>query len=114
MAYLLLAGHYIALVANNDGMITVYDPYLYNGKFNTASRKNAGVTISGNSAYVTEEAFEIYANYKYFWIYSNDNGYGNVALDIKTDINLIRYVATQKLSLLVRETPNGESKCCWN
>ena len=25
-------GHYIVLVANNDGTITVYDPYLYSRK----------------------------------------------------------------------------------
>ena len=36
----------------------MYDPYLYSGKFNTASRRQAGVVVSGNSAYVSESSFE--------------------------------------------------------
>lgn len=100
-------GHYIVLVANNDGVITVYDPYLYTGKFNTASRKNAGVVVSGNSVFVSESAFENYANYKYFWIYSNDVGFENNATDKNVATNLTRYVSTQRLNLLVRENPNG-------
>ena len=60
-----------------SGTITVYDPYLYSGKFDTASRRAAGVVVSGNSAYVTETAFKQYANYRNFWIFSNDEGEGN-------------------------------------
>ena len=70
-------GHYIVLVADTDSTITVYDPYLYDGKFTTSSRKSAGVVVSGNSAYVTETAFKKYANYKCFWVFSNDQGEGN-------------------------------------
>ncbi len=66
-------GHYIVLIADNNGMITVYDPYLYAGKFNIASRREAEVVVDGNSVYVTEESFKVYANYKNFWIFSNDN-----------------------------------------
>ena len=98
-------GHYIVLVGDNDGTITVYDPYLYSGKFNTASRRNAGVIVSGNSAFVSEEAFRNYSNYKCFWIYSNDTEYKNEAKS--AELNLTRYVATQSLNLLVRENPNG-------
>ena len=66
-------GHYIVLVADTNGTITVYDPYLYSGKFNTASRREAGAIVDGNSVYVTEESFKTYANYKNFWIFSNDS-----------------------------------------
>ena len=66
-------GHYIVLVADTNGTITVYDPYMYNGKFNTASRREANVIVDGNSVYVTEENFKKYANYKNFWIFSNDS-----------------------------------------
>ena len=55
-------GHYIVLVGNDTGTIQVYDPYLYNGKVNTASRRNAGVIVSGNSAFVSETSFKNYAN----------------------------------------------------
>lgn len=99
-------GHYIALVANNGGTITVYDPYLYSGKFNTASRRQAGVVVSGNSAYVSESSFEEYANYRYFWIFSNDKGNGNSNANNNnnntTSVNYTRYVATQSSNLNVR------------
>lgn len=65
-------GHYIVLADLDDSTITVYDPYVYNGKFTTASRKNANVKLDGNIAYVTKSNFKKYANYKNFWIYSND------------------------------------------
>ena len=34
-------GHYIVLTSLNGDTIQVYDPFLYSGKFNTASRKKA-------------------------------------------------------------------------
>ena len=43
------------------------------GKFNTASRREANATVVGNSVYVTEENFKKFANYKNFWIFSNDS-----------------------------------------
>lgn len=99
-------GHYIVLVANNEGIITIYDPYLYIGKFNTASRKNANVVVSGNSAFISEENFKAYANYKNFWIYSNDNGNGNTnTLTSTNTVNYTRYVATQNANLNVRSGP---------
>ena len=100
-------GHYIVLVADNDNTITVYDPYLYNGKFDTASRRGAGVIVSGNSAYVTETAFRQYANYRNFWIFSNDEGEGNSNISSSTSnsVNYTRYVATQSLNLNVRSGP---------
>lgn len=65
-------GHYIVLADLDNSTIKVYDPYLYDGKFKTASRKKANVKVEGNSAYVTEKNFKKYANYKNFWIFSND------------------------------------------
>ena len=66
------SGHYIVLASLDNNNIQVMDPYLYNGKFNTASRKNANVTVKGTSAYVSKSNFEKYANAKSFWIFSND------------------------------------------
>lgn len=103
--YLQLGGHYIVLVADVDNTITVYDPYLYSGKFDTASRRGAGVVVSGNSAYVSESAFKQYANYRNFWIFSNDEGEGNnnTSSSISnTSVNYTRYVSTQSLNLNVR------------
>jgi len=78
------------------------------GKFTTASRRNANVTVSGNSVFVSESSFQTYANYKYFWIYSNDNGSGNTNTSTNTNtVNYTRYVATQSANLNVRDNPNG-------
>ena len=103
-------GHYIVLVGLDNGTIQVYDPYLYNGKFTTASRRNANVTVSGNSVFVSESSFKTYSNYKNFWIYSNDNGAGNVNttnIESTSAVNYTRYVATQSANLNVRNNPNG-------
>lgn len=67
------SGHYIVLVADKNKNITVYDPYVYKGKFSTASRKKANVKLNGNIAEVSEKNFKKYANYKNFWIFSNDS-----------------------------------------
>lgn len=42
------------------------------GKFTTASRKAANVTVSGNSVYVTVDNFRKYANATNFYCYLND------------------------------------------
>lgn len=68
------SGHYIVLASLDGNTIQVMDPYLYNGKFNTASRRNANVEVKGTSAYVSKENFKKYANAKSFWIFSNDKG----------------------------------------
>lgn len=100
-------GHYIVLIADNEGTITVYDPYLYYGKFNTASRRTAGVTVSGNSAFVSETSFKQYANTKQYWIFSNDNDISNKSTNSTTSVSYTRYVATQNLPLTVRNSPGG-------
>lgn len=104
-------GHYIVLVGDNNGTISVYDPYLYDGKFDTASRRSAGVVVSGNTAYVSENSFRTYANYKNFWIYSNDKGQGNPNKNNTntgtTTVSYTRYVSTQSLNLNVRTQPGG-------
>ena len=66
-------GHYIVLVSDDDGVITVYDPYLYTGKYDTASRRAAGVIVDGNAALVTESNFKKYSNVVQYWVFSNDN-----------------------------------------
>lgn len=62
-------GHFITVMGNDNGTLMVYDPYLYNGKFDTASRRGAGVVVKGNAAYVTVQKFKDYSNAKAFWCY---------------------------------------------
>lgn len=108
-------GHYISLVADNGSLMTVFDPFNYYGKFDTASRRAAGVTVSGNSAFVSESSFKKYANAKQYWIFSNDNkakqiGNSNNKKPAATSVSYTRYVATQSQSLNVRSGPGANYK----
>ncbi len=64
-------GHFIVLVGIENDMIKIYDPYLYNGKFDTSTRRGK-VTVSGNTVYCSIENFERYANFKGFFCYGYD------------------------------------------
>ena len=64
-------GHFIVLVGVEGDYIKVYDPYLYNGKFNVSSRRGKA-TVSGNTVYVSIENFRAYANYQKFFCFKND------------------------------------------
>lgn len=88
-------GHYIVLASLDGTTIQVYDPYLYAGKFMTASRRSAGVTVKGNTVYVSKSSFKMYGNAKNYWIFSNDNGKGT---------NVSKYSAGQYLHI---EKPVG-------
>lgn len=70
-------GHYIVLVDYSNGDMGTYDPYMYSGKYNTASRRAAGAVVDGNCVWVSESNFFKYSNTKQYWIFSNDNGAGN-------------------------------------
>lgn len=63
--------------------LKIYDPYLYNGKFTTASRKKANVKVQGNTVYVSVENFKKYANCKSFFSYKYDT---NKVVDNKTTV----------------------------
>lgn len=105
-------GHYIVLIGYDDGDVIVFDPYLYSGKFNTASRRAAGVVVSGNSAFVSESKFYKYSNAKRYWIFSNDQT-GNKSSSSSsstTNVSYTRYIATQSQNLNVRSGPGTSYK----
>ena len=64
-------GHFIVLTGIEGNYIKVYDPYLYNGKFDVASRRGKA-TVSGNTVYVSIDNFRNYANYQKFFCFKND------------------------------------------
>ena len=64
-------GHFIVLVGVEGDYIKVYDPYLYNGKFDVASRRGKA-TVQGNTVYVSIENFRAYANYQKFFCFKNN------------------------------------------
>lgn len=64
-------GHFIVLTGIEGDYIKVYDPYLYNGKFDVASRRGKA-EVKGNTVYVSIDNFRNYANYKKFFCFKND------------------------------------------
>lgn len=98
-------GHFIVLTGVEGDYIKVYDPYLYNGKFDVASRRGKA-TVSGNTVYVSIENFRAYANYQKFFCFKNDrtdikeNTTTTVVIDNTTsNVNTVNYQ--------VRITANG-------
>ena len=93
-------GHFIVLTELNGDTITVYDPYLYSGKFDTSTRRGKA-TVDGNKVYVSVSNFINYANAKGFFCYEHDGtateNTGNVTTSTYT-----RYVNTNSLNLNVR------------
>lgn len=65
-------GHYIVIVGIDDNILKIYDPYLYNGKFETSTRRNK-VKVVGNTVYCSVNNFKRYSNYKSFFAFKNDN-----------------------------------------
>ena len=90
-------GHFIVLTGVEGDYIKVYDPYLYNGKFDVASRRGKA-TVSGNTVYVSIDNFRNYANYQKFFCFKNDrteikeNTTTTVVTDkIETNVNTVNY-----------------------
>ena len=90
-------GHFIVLTGVEGDYIKVYDPYLYNGKFDVASRRGKA-TVQGNTVYVSIDNFRNYANYQKFFCFKNDrtdikeNTTTTVVTDkIETNVNTVNY-----------------------
>lgn len=97
-------GHFVLLTGINGDTISVYDPYLYNGKFNTPDRRGK-VTLNGTTAYVSVDNFRNYANYRRFFMYKHGNSSNNNNFP-EQNISYIRYV-NARIGLNVRNAPNG-------
>lgn len=73
-------GHFIVLTEINGDTITVYDPYLYSGKFDTSTRRGKA-TVDGNKVYVTVDNFKNYSNFRGAFCYKHS---GNVEENTST------------------------------
>lgn len=108
-------GHYIVLIEDVGSLIGGFDPFNYPGKYTTASRRDAHITVSGNKFYISEGNFKKYANAKQYWIFSNDNktkqtSNANNKKPATTSVSYTRYVATQSQPLNVRSGPGTSYK----
>ena len=63
-------GHYIVIVGIEGNTLKIYDPYNYNGKFDTSTRRGK-VVVEGNTIYCSIDNFKRYANYKSFFCYQD-------------------------------------------
>lgn len=79
-------GHYIVIVGIEGNTLKIYDPYLYNGKFETSTRRGK-VTVSGNTIYCSIDNFKNYSNYKGFFCYQNENSNNKYTLGQRALIN---------------------------
>lgn len=99
-------GHFIVLTELNENTITVYDPYLYSGKFETSTRRGKA-TVDGYKVYVSVDNFRQYANAQGFFCYSHDgNTTENKAQSVTTS-TYTRYV-NAKIGLNIRDSVNGK------
>lgn len=94
-------GHYILAVGASGDKIEIYDPYLYNGKFNRYNRKNK-VELKGNSCWVQIDTFKKYSNAHNFYAYKMDG-----ISEPKTVDPQVKYVNTKSSPLNIRRSPNG-------
>lgn len=101
-------GHYIVLYGIDGDTIKIYDPYLYSGKFDTATRRNK-VTINGNTVYCSITNFRKYANYKQFFCYKyNPNAVNTInSTDSKVVTSTYTRYVKVNTSLNVRNAPSG-------
>ena len=65
-------GHYIVIVGIEGETLKIYDPYLYNGKFENSTRRGK-VEVSGNTIYCSVNNFKNFSNYKQFFCFQNDS-----------------------------------------
>lgn len=98
-------GHFIVLIGIEGDYIKVYDPYLYNGKFDVSSRRGLA-TVNGNTVYVSIENFREYANYQKFFCFKNDRT--DIKENITTTIVTDKVESNiNKVNYQVKVTANG-------
>lgn len=95
-------GHYILAVGANDTEIEIYDPYLYQGKFNRAGRQGK-VRLEGNSAWVEINTFKTNSNAQCFFAYKITDA----PTPMPTPSTKQMKVYNVSSQLNVRNAPNG-------
>lgn len=95
-------GHFIVLVGVEGNYIKIYDSYLYNGKYDVASRRGKAI-VRGNTTYVSIQDFRQYANYKKFFCFKNERTNVNENNNTSDNANS----GTSKVKYQVRITANS-------
>lgn len=95
-------GHFIVLIGLEGNYIKIYDSYLYNGKYDVASRRGKAI-VKGNTTYVSIQNFRQYANYKKFFCFKNDRTNVNENNNPSNNVN----VGISKANYQVKIIANG-------
>ena len=95
-------GHFVVLVGLEGNYITIYDSYLYNGKYDVASRRGKAI-VKGNTTYVSIQNFRQYANYKKFFCFKNERTNVNENNNTSDNANS----GTSKVNYQVKITANS-------
>lgn len=95
-------GHFVVLVGLEGNYIKIYDSYLYNGKYDVASRRGKAI-VRGNTTYVSLQDFRQYANYKKFFCFKNDRTNANENNDTSDNTN----AGISKVNYQVKITANS-------
>jgi hypothetical protein len=101
-------GGHIMLITGIDGdTLRIYDPYLYNGKFDTSTRAGK-VDVEGTTVYCSIENFRKYANCTNYYGYIVNNTDNQIPPINNQDTTVYdkKYVKVSSY-LNVRDNPNG-------
>lgn len=100
-------GHFILAVGANDTDIEIYDPYLYNGKFDRPERQGK-VRLDGISAWVEINTFKANSNAQRFYAFKVNDGQ-EIVEPVKPEPPQPKtaWVNTSSLPLNVRNSANG-------
>ena len=95
-------GHFVVMVGLEGNYIKIYDSYLYNGKYDVASRRGKAI-VKGNTTYVSIQNFRQYANYKKFFCFKNERTNVNENNNTSDNANS----GTSKVNYQVKITANS-------
>ena len=99
-------GHFILAVGANDTDIEIYDPYLYNGKFDRPGRQGK-VRLEGVSAWVEINTFKANSNAQRFYAFKVNDGQEVEPVQPTTPQPKTAWVNTSSMPLNVRNSANG-------
>lgn len=99
-------GHFILAVGANDTDIEIYDPYLYNGKFDRPGRQGK-VRLEGVSAWVEINTFKANSNAQRFYAFKVNDGQEVEPVQPTIPQLKTAWVNTSSMPLNVRNSANG-------
>lgn len=89
---------------DNDDILSIYDPYLYNGKFDTSSRSGK-VTVDGTTVYCSIGNFKNYANSTSYHGFKHNNEIPNTPIPTPEPTQSTTKYVNAKSGLYVRTGP---------